>query len=350
MDGSVEFGIGGLAVWQRGRDQVVEALDGLYRGQGCEPLEGEGPDVEGEERALVIPGSKGWTSLYLERGERDSSVATELSQRLSTVVLAHRAQLYDAFYIQVYAGGELIDEYQSCPELLASFGDPELGPAALARTEGQAELLAAAVSQVDGALLAEIYRESRLVDLDAASGAPLPVTEALSLLRKATGIGTFEHSFEDLWFAAEGMGLKVRYRAYRRALSELEGWERLERRARDARARWSSPGALIREGAEGLGGAIAGLFTRASEGEQPGSEATPPTPPGADPAAAAMAPLAQPGADPAAAAVAPPAAPEGSAAPPSSEQEAGRAPGASSAVVPGSSTGEPGAPSAGEEG
>lgn len=236
---SMDVWIGGLAIDGKSPAEVAEALEAFFQGNEYERCEGDDIHVVGDERVLIIAGSKGWTSVYLEEFDHDEAIALALSKSLETTVVCHRSVLYDAFAIFVYHGGELVDEFQSCPDYFKAYDQPDSTEAELARTAGQADLIASLVSRVDGALLAEIYQQSRLESLTEDVHPEMSVGEALKKLRKALLIGTFEHSFDDLWYGAEDMGLKVNYLGFLSPNAEPKTrWGILKKRATDTRSRW----------------------------------------------------------------------------------------------------------------
>lgn len=236
---SMDVWIGGLAIDERSPAEVHEALGAFFSENDYEACEGDDIHVVGDERALIIAGTKGWTSVYLEEFDHDEAVAMALSKSLETTVVCHRSVLYDAFAIFVFHGGELVDEYQSCPDYFKAYDEPDSSESELARTAGQAEALQSLVSRVDGALLAEIYQQSRLESLTEDIAAEMPVGEALKQLRKALKIGTFEHSFDDLWYGAEDMGLKVNYLGFLSPNAEPKTkWGILKKHAAESRGRW----------------------------------------------------------------------------------------------------------------
>jgi len=231
--------IGGLAIDGRGPQELSSALDELYGEAGYTRLEDEGRDTVGDERALIIAGTKGWTAVYLESSERDAAFALALSERLATTVICHRAILYDAFWLLSYKGGALIDEYQSCPDYFKSYGEADASSAELARSAGNSAALKAAVPRIDAALLGEIYEGARLHDLEAALEAVMPVDEALKKLRSALQIGTFEHAFEELWW--KDLTVEMRFLAYMAPVEPRKGvLDKLRERAEMARAGFRS--------------------------------------------------------------------------------------------------------------
>ncbi|MDF1663115.1 MAG: hypothetical protein P1V97_15175 [Planctomycetota bacterium] len=236
---SMDVWIGGLAVDERSPAEVHEALCAFFTDNEYERCEGDDIHVVGDERALIIGGTKGWTSVYLEEFDHDEAVALAISKTLETTVVCHRSVLYDAFAIFVYYGGELIDEFQSCPDYFKAYDEPDSTESELARTAGQADALQSLVSRVDGALLAEIYQQSRLESLTEDINPEMSVGEALKQLRKALKIGTFEHSFDDLWYSADDMNLKVNYLGFLSPHAEPKTrWGILKKHAAESRGRW----------------------------------------------------------------------------------------------------------------
>jgi hypothetical protein len=240
--------IGGLAVDGRSVEQVRSVLTDIFIEGEYERCEGNDVDVVGDERALIIGGTKGWTSVYLERFENDAAVAVALSKELSTTVLCHRSVLYDAFAIVVYLDGDLIDEYQSCPDYFKAYDQPDSTAEELEQTAGDAEVVKAAVSRIDEALLTEIYDKSRLTNLAEQVEPEMSVPDALKALRKALKIGTLEHSFDDLWYGAEEFSLKAEHLGFLSLNKEpTSRWGIMKKRAKDSRDRWRSGTAKVKD-------------------------------------------------------------------------------------------------------
>lgn len=229
--------MGGLAVDGKSRAEVVEALDALYGEAEFVVDPRDGPEVEGDERALIISGSKGWTAVYLERFDQDEAVAAALAKTLSAAVLVHRAELYEAFSIAVFLDGELVDRYASASGEEAFFDDEldELGfedgapqdPDFEGDGGGDPGRIAALVPRVDAAALGAIYQRCRS-EPGAGPADEAVIAGALKELRSVLGLGTLEHDFLGLWNDAERLGLKATFR----------GWSAPKRRLRDVWAGW----------------------------------------------------------------------------------------------------------------
>ena len=265
--------IGGLAVDGRGATEVVRVLDEIYTEAGFERVETEGdgdPSVVGDERALVISGTKGWTAVYIEMPDKDLLMARELSQRLGAVVLLHRSILFDAVALFWFASGDLMDEFQSCPDYFKGWGEPDAGEGELERTAGQAEVAKTLVSRIDAGALDEIYRECRMTDLAEGDPPAMELGVALRKLRKATGVGTFEHGFEDLWWG--DFSFEARFLAWRRPTkTRLDRFKEMMDQARGARERFAMQTDQLRERMDQLRARL-GVKT-SSETPESGSDA-----------------------------------------------------------------------------
>lgn len=248
--------VGGLAIDGRSLKQVTDAVTEIFKAEGYECLPENDVDVAGDERLLVIAGSKGWTALYLENSDKDEDMAVALSKDMSTTVLVHRSIPFDAFALMLYHSGDLLDEYQSHPFLFHDFTGSATEPD-LENTVGNPETFKTLVSRVDAGALSEIYQSCRMTDLDAPLEDPDLIKSALRQLRKATGVGTFEHSMDDLWYRAEDLKLKVRYLAFLAPPKpKVTPWQRLTNRAREARDRWLAPARNVRDRVSEMAGKV----------------------------------------------------------------------------------------------
>jgi hypothetical protein len=255
--------IGGLAIDDRSPEQVIDALTSTYAGNSCPRCEGDDVNIVGDERALLVAGTKGWTSLYLEAFENDAAMAIDLSKQLTTTIVCHRSVLYDAFSILVYHDGELIDEYQSCPDYFKSYEEADSSAEELARTTGDVAIFQAAVSRIDAQLLADIYQKSRIDKLSEQIEPEMTVSKALNLLRKALKIGTFEHGFDDLWYGAEDFQLKANFLAFNCPDKEPKTrWGHLKKQARDSRDRWKKSKNELKEKMQELKSSLPRLYKK----------------------------------------------------------------------------------------
>lgn len=94
-----------------------------------------------KSRAYVSPASNGWVTVYDEASEQESSLliklAKELSMALKTAVLGFMVFDSDIAFYYLCQNGELVDEFDSCPD----YFDDEVSEVERARVRGVTEKL-----------------------------------------------------------------------------------------------------------------------------------------------------------------------------------------------------------------
>lgn len=226
--------IGGLAICSQDCEAVLKAMTASYKAHKFELISSEDPNAQGDERALVVEGSKGWTSVYPEEIARDSDLAAEITSALKVGAIVHRAVLYDAFSLLAFAGGDLIDEFQSHPSYIMDFDSQESEASVATRTQGNAHLFAALSPRIHEQRLAEIFAKCRVTDPDSYENPDMSVARALKELRGVLGLGTLEHSFDDLWYGAENFRLNAKFLAFKdtqKIRGPLKKWQTRYRQA-----------------------------------------------------------------------------------------------------------------------
>ncbi len=207
----------------RTRDRVG-VLDAIRTAMNAEGLSwvGDGPDETPADavRMLLLPPRGRWTSLYPEDGSLARELAGLIALQLKVPVLT--VGRYDEaafFYVYHEAGGDLADEYHSCPDWSKDVDEDDASQDELERTRGKPGALSALLAPGhDAAALSELLKSSRIENLREHSPYSGPATNAepLTRLGEILALPDLLEDFDELWHLGldDDEDVDLRYLAY----------------------------------------------------------------------------------------------------------------------------------------
>jgi hypothetical protein len=241
----------GVGMHIRTRDRVG-VLDAIRTAMDAEGLSwvgaGPGDTPTDSVRMLLLPPRGAWTSLYPE----DTSLARELA---GLIALQLKAPVFtvgrydDAAFFYVYhdRGGNLADEYDSCPDWSKDVDEDDASASELERTRGRPEVLSTLLaSGQEPAALSELLKASRIERLRDHSAYRGPATsrEPLTQLADLLALPDLLEDFDELWHLGldDDEDVDLRYLAYGEPEERLDLGELLSRfRAKLGTLRSSPP-------------------------------------------------------------------------------------------------------------